>query len=164
MVRQTQDIDAALMQVYGVDQYGMDTEWRLSLGMEPLPSPAELESRMQDSEGAGGTEGESGSDGEPVAEEETPAPVASSAESSEPEESTPEPAAPPAESTVAPQHTEGAGEGEGSGASSGCSAPPDGTASVGLGTLALMAGPLGLGALPFLRRRKGDGGPTESGD
>ncbi len=158
VVRQTQDIDAALMRVYGVDQYGMDTEWRLSLGLEPLPSPEELESRMRDSEETGGTEGESGSDGEPVTEEETPEPVASSAESSEQEESTPEPAAPPAESTVAPQPTQGAGEGEGSGASSGCSAPADGTASLGLGMLALMAGPLGLGALPFLRRRGRNGG------
>ena len=35
-----------------------------------------------------------------------------------------------------------------------------------LGTLALMAGPLGLGALlPFLRRRRnGDGKPTEPSD
>ena len=147
VVRQTQDIDAALMRIYGVDQYGMDTEWRLSLGLEPLPSPTELESRMRESGEAGGTEGE------PVAEGETPAPVASSADSSEPEESTPEPAVPPAESTVAPQPTQGAGEGEDSEASSGCSAPPDGTASLGLGMLALMAGPLGLGALPFLRRR-----------
>ena len=152
-IRQSQDIDTALLRVYGVDQHGMDTAWRLTMGLEPLPSPEELESRMRESEEAGGTEGESGSDVEPVTEEETPAPVASSAESSEPEESTPEPAAPPAESTVAPQPTQGAGEGEGSGASSGCSAPPEGTASLGLGTLALMAGPLGLGALPFLRRR-----------
>ena len=88
VVRQTQDIDAALMRVYGVDQHGMDTAWRLSLGLDPLPSPEELESRLQEPE-----EGESGSDGEPVAEEETPAPVASSAESSEPEEPTTEPVA-----------------------------------------------------------------------
>ena len=48
VVRQTQDIDAALMRVYGVDQHGMDTEWRLALGLDPLPSPEELESRMQE--------------------------------------------------------------------------------------------------------------------
>ena len=165
-VRQTNDIDTALLQIYGVDQHGMDTAWRLSLGLDPLPSPEELESRMQESpepdDGeSAGTEAEAPTDEEPVAEEETPAPVAASAESSEPEESTPEPAAPPTESTVAPQPTQGAGEGEDGGTSSGCSAPPAGTASIALGTLALMAGPLGLGALPFLRRRKGDAKPTE---
>ena len=51
VLRQTRDIDAALLQVYGVDQYGMDTAWRKSLGLEPLPSPAELERRMEEDEG-----------------------------------------------------------------------------------------------------------------
>ena len=163
VVRQTQDIDTALLRVYGVDQYGMDTEWRLALGLEPLPSPEELESRIREVEESAGTEAESATDGEPAGEENTPAPVASSDESAEPEESTPEPASPPSESTVAPQPTQGQeGEGDGS-ASSGCSAPPTGLASVGLGTLALMAGPLGLGALPFLRRRRRDGVATASG-
>ena len=50
-------------------------------------------------------------------------------------------------------------------ASGACSAPPGGSASIGLGALALMAGPLGLGALPFLRnRRKGDGRTTGPAD
>ncbi len=166
VVRQTQDIDAALLQVYGVDQYGMDTEWRLSLGLEPLPSPEEMESRLQEAEEAGGTNEEAGSGVEPAVTEETPAPVASSAESSEPEESTPEPAAPAAESTTAPQQAPGAEGDEGGSGASGCSAPPEGTASNGLGMLALMAGTLGMGALPFLRRRNrnGEGKSTASWD
>ena len=149
VVRQTQDIDTALMRVYGVDQYGMDTAWRLSIGLEPLPSPEELENRIQEPEESAGDDGEAAADAEPEAGE-------TSAESSEQEGSTPEPAA---ESTHAPQPNRG----EDGGSPSGCSAPPDGAASIGLGTLALMAGPLGVGALPFLSgRRKRDENSTGS--
>ena len=38
-LKRTFDIDKALEQVYGFDQYGLDSEWRLSLGVEPLPPP-----------------------------------------------------------------------------------------------------------------------------
>ena len=38
--------DGALKKVYGFDQYGLDTEWRQALGLEPLPSPEELESQL----------------------------------------------------------------------------------------------------------------------
>ena len=176
VVRQTQDIDAALMRVYGVDQYGMDTEWRLSLGLEPLPSPEELESRMQEGEDEPSATNANAAPGEnaPDAEE---TPVAPAQEPAETAESPPQPLstvdrtsvkeAQDREATPDPQPQPATGEnGEGEPASSGgCSAPPDGTASLGLGMLALMAGPLGLGALPFLRRlRKGGGGPTASGD
>ena len=34
--------DEALEEVYGFDQYGLDSLWRQSLGLEPLPPPAEL--------------------------------------------------------------------------------------------------------------------------
>ena len=40
-VRSTLNIDQALQRVYGFDQYGLDTEWRLSMGLEPLPRPPE---------------------------------------------------------------------------------------------------------------------------
>ena len=43
VVRQTNEIDSALLRVYGVDQYGMDSAWRISLGLDPLPHPDELE-------------------------------------------------------------------------------------------------------------------------
>ena len=147
VVRETQNIDAALLRVYGVDQYGMDTAWRLSLGLEPLPSPEEVESRMQDSEESTGTEGEV------AGEEATPEPDTSQAESTATEEATQEPQPGPAESEPA-MSTEAPTEEPADGAAAGaCSAPPDATASPGLGMLALMAGPLGLGVLPFLRRR-----------
>lgn len=38
--------DEALQRVYGFDQYGLDSEWRQALGLEPLPSPEELESQL----------------------------------------------------------------------------------------------------------------------
>ena len=34
--------DDAFMKAYGFDQYGLDTQWRQFLGMEPLPPPEEL--------------------------------------------------------------------------------------------------------------------------
>ena len=37
------DIDQALKTTYGFDQHGLDSEWRKSLGLDPLPSPKELE-------------------------------------------------------------------------------------------------------------------------
>ena len=37
--KRTFDIDTALVDTYGFDQYGLDTEWRISLGLEPLPEP-----------------------------------------------------------------------------------------------------------------------------
>ena len=141
-LRQVRDIDRALLQVYGVDQYGMDSAWRTSLGLEPLPSPEELEGRRQAA-------------AEASAEEETATPAtdetaSESAEpesqaTSEPEVSEPTPEAAPAQ----PSQDDGSG-----GSSSPCSAPPEGASSVGLGMLALMAGPAGLGALPFIRRRR----------
>ena len=39
--KRTFDIDTALVDTYGFDQYGLDTEWRISLGLEPLPEPEE---------------------------------------------------------------------------------------------------------------------------
>ena len=35
----TLNIDAALLQVYGFDEYGLDALWRQSLGLAPLPRP-----------------------------------------------------------------------------------------------------------------------------
>ncbi len=40
-ITKTLDIDKALMQVYNLDQYELDSAWRRSLGLEPLPRPAE---------------------------------------------------------------------------------------------------------------------------
>ena len=35
----TFDIDAALEEVYGLDQHGLDSAWREAIGLEPLPPP-----------------------------------------------------------------------------------------------------------------------------
>jgi len=40
--RTSLSVDEALKKVYGFDQYGLDSQWRQALGLEPLPSPEEL--------------------------------------------------------------------------------------------------------------------------
>ena len=40
-IRGSFDIDQALDRVYGFEQYGLDVEWRESVGLEPLPPPEE---------------------------------------------------------------------------------------------------------------------------
>ena len=40
-ITRTLDINKALQQVYGMDQYGLDAAWRQALGLEPLPGPQE---------------------------------------------------------------------------------------------------------------------------
>jgi hypothetical protein len=45
--KRTFDIDTALVDTYGFDQYGLDTEWRISLGLEPLPEPEEKATPQQ---------------------------------------------------------------------------------------------------------------------
>ena len=152
VVRRTNDIDSALLEVYGVDQHGMDTAWRQSIGLDPLPSPEDLESRLQEPGDKEGTDVEPG----PVGE--TPVLGASASETTETQDPTSEPesAAETESEGVSDGQTpsQGDGDGEEDPASSGCAAPPGATASVGLGMLALMAGPLGFGVLPFLKRRR----------
>ena len=152
-VRETNDIDAALLRVYGVDQHGMDTAWRRSLGLDPLPSPEELESRMREAAESGGTGGEDG------AAEGTEGADGAAGEAAPPEESTPEGSSGAEGGDSGGTPEAGAGQGGGGGESSGgCSAPVGGgAASVGLGMLAMMAGPLALGGLPLVRRRRGRG-------
>ncbi len=40
-ITRTLDIDAALTEVYGLDQHGLDSAWRQEIGLEPLPRPEE---------------------------------------------------------------------------------------------------------------------------
>lgn len=40
-IQRSLDIDEALETVYGFDQYGLDTEWRIANGLRPLPEPEE---------------------------------------------------------------------------------------------------------------------------
>lgn len=46
-LKRTFDLDTALVDTYGFDQYGLDTEWRISLGLEPLPEPEERVTQQQ---------------------------------------------------------------------------------------------------------------------
>ena len=50
-IKSTFDIDAALELTYGFDQHGLDSEWRRSLGVEPLPSPRKQIPEDSQSEG-----------------------------------------------------------------------------------------------------------------
>ncbi len=38
-ITRTLDIDSALMDVYGLDQHGIDSAWRQEIGLDPLPKP-----------------------------------------------------------------------------------------------------------------------------
>ena len=154
-VRQTNDIDLALLQVYGIDQHGMDSAWRRSLGLEPLPTPEEVASRLQEGdEAATGEDAATTEDASP--EDAAPSDSGDAAESPEASEPEAEPVAESesADATPEPEPAPAAEDTEPGGSSTACSAPVGGTASIGLGMLALMAGPLGLGALPFLRGRR----------
>ncbi len=149
-LRQTSDIDRALLRIYGLDQHGIDSAWRRSMGLDPLPSPEELQSRIEEAEGGI-------SNGDAATEEGAAEPSGPEAEpAAESEE---------AEATAEPEPAPSAQDDNSGSSSSPCSAPPEGISPVGLGMLALMAGPLGLGALPFVRRRrKGNRNPTVCGD
>jgi hypothetical protein len=120
-LKMTFDIDKALEQVYGFDQYGLDSEWRISLGLEPLPPP----------------------EGQQPQEQPTPAPTLPPTPAPPPantptatSQPTPMPEASPAASTEnrgAPQ------------ASPGCSAPSHpGRMATDLAVLALLGGPLAM--------------------
>ena len=129
-LKMTFDIDEALEQVYGFDQYGLDSEWRISLGLEPLPPP----------------------EGQEPQEQPTPAstlpptlvPTPASTPTATPQP-TPMPEPSPAASTEnrrAPQ------------ASPGCSVPGHpGRMVTDLASLALLAGPLAMLSFRALRRR-----------
>ena len=133
----TRDIDETLTQVYGFDQYGLDSEWRGTQGLEPLPPPAILEQNL-----AATQTPSSEPTFKPTFE---PAATATLKPTAEPEPTpAPSPAAsledltasPPAQSCGAP------------------AASAHGGVSADLAVLALLAGPLGLIlARPLARRR-----------
>ncbi len=140
VLQRTLNIDQALLEVYGMDQFGLDSAWRESLGLDPLPSPEDLESQLNEqAEGSQDEEskGDAGGDAEPAVE---PTNIP---------ESTPDTETIRAETTG-----EGDEESKGGSTSPGCNAPASGgSANVGVGMLLLLGAPLGLMALPRLRRR-----------
>jgi len=142
-LRKTLDIDVALDEVYGFDQYGLDSEWRKAIGIEPLPPPAELERQLQSQ----GTDAEAGS--------ESPAPVQT------PGAAMPEPTTTPLpEPSPTPEPTPVLSIGDDEGLTSspgGCNSPSHGGSSavpLGLGTLLLLGAPLGLLSFRIGRRRR----------
>ncbi|MBC8279657.1 MAG: hypothetical protein H8E48_02620 [Chloroflexi bacterium] len=138
VLQETLDIDQALLEVYGLDQYGIDSAWRTFMGLETLPSPDELESQLGDSQD-GTVAGIEPPDGEA-----TPELIA---------EATGVPdATPDADKDSAGAAGDGDEEPEGGSSSPGCSAPA-GNAPTGVGMLLLLSSPLGLVAFPRLRRR-----------
>ena len=141
VLQRTMDIDKALLEVYGMDQFGLDTAWRITLGLEPLPSPGELANQLDEK-----TET---ADPEIAQPEDTEGDTGTAAEATTMPESTPEADARPAGATG----DEGE-EPEGGSSSPGCSAPAGGSgnASTGVGLLLLLGAPLGLVAFPRLRR------------
>ena len=121
--------DEALMAVYGFDQYGLDSEWRLAIGLDPLPSPEELEAMIE----SGGADPPASGDASGQ-EEIGPAD----------DESTDEPADQPILSPATPEPTEAPAAEEPRRTSSGCGAPAGIGSSlpVDLVIVALMGSPL----------------------
>lgn len=166
-IQETPNIDQALRQVYGFDQHGLDSEWREAIGLEPLPSPEEVEARQaaaeeEEAEAAAAqatlqpaeepaaestpaVSGESGAAAEPTAEPIATNPPPAGFLTAEATATAPPPAA---TATTAAAET---GESSGGG---GCSAPPGGDGQLSAGMLALVAMPLSLGLLAAIRRRR----------
>ena len=139
VLQRTLNIDQALVEVYGMDQYGLDSAWRVSLGLDPLPSPEDLESQLNEREE--GSEGE-GSEGDAEGDAEQ------TVEQTNIPEPTPDTEAAPAGTTG-----DGGQDSAGGSTSTGCNAPAAGGSPTGVGMLLLLGAPLGLVALPRLRRR-----------
>ena len=138
VLQRTLSIDQALMEVYGMDQYGVDSAWRESLGLDPLPSPDELASQLNEQSDDPQAEASEG-DAEPA-----PEPT-----------SVPEPSPEP-EAAASGATGDDEQDSEGGSTSSGCNAPAalgSANAPTGVGMLLLLAAPLGLIVLPNLRRR-----------
>jgi hypothetical protein len=131
VLKMTFDIDEALEQTYGFNQYRLDSEWRISLGMEPLPPPEAPQSQALPAP-------------TPTALPPTPAPTPTSALTVTPQPTpTPEPS--PDASTE---------NSEASRPSLGCSAlfHPGGMVA-DLSLLALLGGPLAMLYFRTIRRR-----------
>ena len=148
VLQRTLNIDQALLEVYGMDQFGLDSAWREFLGLEPLPSPDELESQIKEqaeNAQAEGSEGEDSRESSGESSGESPEPANEAATLSE---STPDSDAQPAGATGDEDQESG-----GVSTSPGCNVPAAGGSTAGLGMLLLLGAPLGLVALPRLRRR-----------
>ncbi len=146
VLQRTLDIDQALLEVYGMDQFGLDTAWREALGLEPLPSPEQLKSELNQS------------DEDPVPELAEPKASTSDSEGESAavaKGTTMHEATPSADAHPTGATGDDDPDSESGSNSPGCSVPAGGSGDVptGLGMLLILGAPLGLVALPRLRRR-----------
>ena len=138
VLRNTLNIDLAMEQVYGFDQYGLDTEWRTAIGIDPLPPPGELESQLEAQAAP--------TPAQPPGPVATPSPEITPTAEPQP---TPSPGPTPAAS-IGDKDAQPASPG-------GCSSPAHsggGPVPLSLGSLLLLGGPLGLLSFRALRRRR----------
>ena len=150
-LRRTLNIDLALQEIYGLDQYGLDTEWRLAIGIEPLPSPEELEQQQLEAQEPAAPETDQQAQPTSVLEVESDAEEGTETEATEaPEPSpTPTPAATPVSSLDDSARPSSPG---------GCSSPvhAGGGAPTGVGSLLLLAAPLALLSFRSSRKKQED--------
>ena len=140
-MKRTFDIDKALESAYGVDQYGLDSEWRRSLGVEPLPRPEARQPRV--------TATPTPTDAPP------PTPVAPTA--------TPVPTVEPNLSPDSTPNSTPDGNGESPVAAPGCGAATQRAGMVAdLAMLSLLGGPMGILGLRIWRSRWRDRGQEKS--
>ena len=139
-IRRDLNLDQALERVYGIDQWGLDSKWRQSMGLEPLPRPEEPEPRIFPSPTPTPTAVPTPTPPPSPTPSPTPTPVPTTTFTPVP---TPTPV-PPAV-TPLPRHTAEptaatSNERQGrDGPSTGCSSAPPGRAGLFSGDLALIA-------------------------
>jgi len=125
-IKRTFDIDKALEQAYGLDLYGLDSEWRQSLGVEPMSRPEPRQPRVR-------------ATATPM-----PTPTGTPVPTVEPK-AMPDPTSDPTPNI----------SGESPAAAPGCGAATQQAGMVAdLAMLSLMGGPFGLLGLGVLRRRR----------
>jgi hypothetical protein len=130
-LKTTFDIDAALQEVYGFDQYGLDSQWRLSQGLEPLPLPADRVASQQPTPTSPPTMATTPAETPAVVAQPTITPVPTPTASVEDSETEDQPASP------------------------GCNAPTrQGGMALDLAVLALVGGPLAMLWAGVIRRRR----------
>ena len=141
VLQRTLDIDQALMEVYGMDQYGLDSKWREEFGLEKLPSPEALESQITNDKLSKNLKPEAAQTEDAKTDTETTENTDSSLSP------TISPSAAPSE-TVGNKSTDSVSRPT----SGSCIAPDSGNSSANVGMLLILATPFGLIALPSLRR------------
>ena len=133
-IKRTFDIDKALELAYGFDQYGLDSAWRLSLGVQPLPPREAPQPRATATP--------------------EPSPIPTDAPTATP--------VPAAEPTLSPVPTPAA-SGERPVAAPGCGVATERAGVVAdLAILSLLGGPLGIVGLGVWRRHRRDRGQEKS--